>query len=325
MKHNKLFITILFALFGLIACSASDQAMMSPVAEVARVADYDMAGESMVEESRVQMKVSQSDALMSDESQAAPVPAQQERLIIRNGTLSITVEDTEKAISQIGSLAESMNGWVVSSNSFEYGSGVRGSIQARFPAENFNQVMAEIQTLAIEVESVSSSGQDVTDEFVDLGARLKNLEATADRVRAFLLDTDNVEEALAVNVELSRLEGEIEVIKGRMQYLSQSAAYSTVSVEIYPDAVAQPIEIERWLPAEVAEGAVEALAETMQGIANFVIWLIIYIIPVALVIGLPVFFIGRWLRRKWQARKSVTHRPTVVAATAAATTTSSED
>ncbi len=318
MKHNKLFLTILFAVFGLIACGASDAAMMSPQAEMSNES-YGADLSDMTEESAKLVKVSTA-RTDSNNDQAAPV--QQERLIIRNGTLSITVEDTEKTISQIGSLAESMNGWVVSSNSFEYGSGVRGSIQARFPAENFNQVMEEIQTLAIEVESVSSSGQDVTDEFVDLGARLKNLEATADRVRAFLLDTDNVEEALAVNIELSRLEGEIEVIKGRMQFLSQSATYSTISVEIYPDAVAQPIEIERWLPAEVAEGAVEALAETMQGIANFVIWLVIYIIPVALVLGLPTFFIGRWLRRKWQARKSV-GRPSIVPATAAAT--SAED
>ena len=205
-------------------------------------------------------------------------------------------------MQQLTNLVESLGGWVVSSNSFEYGDGSRGNIQVRFPAEHFNRIMEEIKSLAIEVNSASSSGQDVTDEFVDLGSRLENLEITAERVRSFLGETTTVEEALEVNRELSRLEGEIVVIKGRMKFLKESATYSSVSVEIYPDEVAQPIEVNRWLPAEIAEDAIESLANTMQGVANMLIWLVIYIIPIGLIVGLPLFYGGRWANRKWRKK-----------------------
>ncbi len=228
----------------------------------------------------------------------------QERLIIRNGSLRITVQDPEESMAEINNLIEAVGGWVVHSNSSQYGESIQGSMQVRVPADNFNAIMADIQAGAIQVENVNVSGQDVTDEFVDLQSRLGNLEATADRVRSFLEETDNVEEALAVNAELSRLDGEIEVIKGRMKYLSESAAFSNIYVDIFPDIIAQPLEIERWLPFEVAEDATEALISTMQGLASFLIWFGIYLLPVGLVIGAPAWFVGRWGWRKRQERRA---------------------
>ena len=265
------------------------------------IKEVEVAREEMSVEVEKVVEVEDADGFAQQAS--AQTEQAQERLIIRTGNLNITVADTEKTIEEISALVNSMGGWVVSSNAFHYGSGVRGSLTIRFPAERFSQTVIDIKDLAIEVNNESSSGQDVTDEFVDLESRLKNLEATADRVRAFLDETETVEEALAVNVELSRLEGEIEVIKGRMKYLSQSAAFSTLTIEIFPDEVAQPIEIDRWLPFEVAEEAIEALASTMQGLANFVIWLLIYIVPVGLVIGVPLFYIGRWVVRNYRSRR----------------------
>ncbi len=234
------------------------------------------------------------------EHQASP----QERLIIRNGSLRITVQDPEESMAEINDLIEAVGGWVVHSNSSQYGESIRGSMQVRVPADNFNTIMTDIQAGAIQVENVNVSGQDVTDEFIDLESRLGNLEATADRVRSFLEETENVEEALAVNAELSRLDGEIEVIKGRMKFLSESAAFSNISVDIYPDIIAQPLEIKRWLPFEVAEDATEALISTMQGIASLMIWLSIYLVPVGLVVGAPLWFGGRWAWRKRQQRRA---------------------
>ena len=309
MNKFKSISLILFSAFVLIGCGGA-----APMSESAYAPEY--AGADIAyEESEIAYDGDLSSAKVSDgiaapspidapAAQQEPAAQAQERLIIRTGNMSITVADTEETIEQISSLVNAMGGWVVSSNSFQYGSGVRGTLTIRFPAENFSQMGIDIKTLAIEVNNESSSGQDVTDEYVDLASRLKNLEATADRVRAFLDDTENVEEALAVNVELSRLEGEIEVIKGRMKYLSQSAAFSTLTIELWPDEIAQPIEIDRWLPFEVAEEAIEALATTLQGLANFTIWLLIYILPIGLIIGAPTYFGGRWALGKYRTRQA---------------------
>ncbi len=214
-------------------------------------------------------------------------------LIIRTGNLDIVVEDTDAAVAAITSLVNSMEGWVVSSNLYKYGEARRGDMSVRVPVTQFDVAMEQIKGLALEVNSESSSGQDVTEEYVDLGARLSNLEATAARVRGFLDEATDVEDALAVNQELSRLESEIEQIKGRMNYLSQSASFSTIQIGITPDVLSQPIEIAGWRPQGVAKEAVEDLVDALQGLADFLIRFVIAVLPILLIAGVPLFFIVR--------------------------------
>lgn len=224
----------------------------------------------------------------------------QERLIIRDASLSLLVEDTEAAMRSIAEMAESNGGWVVSSNVFQYREDSKtGTITVRVPATGFNSALEAMKRLAVEVVNESTSGQDVTDEFVDLSLRLENLEATADRVRSFLDEAETVEEALAVNSELSRLEGQIEQIKGRMEFLSQSATYSTITVELTPDIVSQPIEVLGWRPSETARRALNELVDAGQGFVDFLIWFGIVILPIGLLYGIPLYLIGRFVRRRW--------------------------
>lgn len=226
-----------------------------------------------------------------------------ERLIIRTGDISIVVTNTDEALARIAAMAEDNGGWVVNSYVFQADENAKsGTITIRVPAEGFQSALDTISALAVEVQSLSTSGQDVTEEYVDLEARLGNLEATADRVRGFLEETRNVEEALAVNQELSRLEGEIEVIKGRMQYLSQSAAFSTITANLTPDILAQPVQTGSWQPGGVAKQALEALIAGLQSLANILIWLVIYVLPIALLIGIPLFLLVRYVLRRRRAK-----------------------
>ncbi|MCP4361239.1 MAG: DUF4349 domain-containing protein [Chloroflexi bacterium] len=235
-------------------------------------------------------------------NQSAPV--QQERLIIRTANLSLIVSDTEETLADISQMADQNGGWVVSSNVYQYNDNAKsGDITMRVPSSGFNNALDALKEMAVEVESENISGQDVTEEYVDLNSRLGNLEATADRVRAFMDEAKNVEEALAVNQELSRLEGEIEVIKGRMQYLSQSASFSTITVFLTPDIVTLPVQVGGWRPQGVAKDALETLLETLQGLASFAIWVIIYIVPILLLIGVPLWLVIRFVWRRWRRRK----------------------
>ena len=231
-------------------------------------------------------------------------PIAPERLIIRTADLNLIVTDTEATMSAIIEMIEANGGWVVNSSLYQYNENAKsGNITVRVPVEGFNSAITAIKGLAIEVTSENSSGQDVTEEFVDLSSRLENLEATADRVRNFLDEARNVEEALAVNQELSRLEGEIEVIKGRMQYLSQSAGFSTISINLTPDIAAQPLNPETWQPGVVARESFETLVNVLQGVANFLISTVIVLGPLVLLIGLPLWLIVRyvWRRRRQRA------------------------
>lgn len=229
----------------------------------------------------------------------------QERLIIRTADLSIVVMDTDEAIAAIARMAEENEGWVVSSNVYQYSETAKtGDITIRVPSAGFVSATEAIKGLATEVRQESVSGQDVTEEFVDLTARLGNLEATAVRVRGFLEDADTVEEALAVNQELSRLEAEIEVIKGRMKFLNESASFSTISVHLTPDELNQPIEIGGWEPQGIAKDALESLISAAQFLVSVLIWLVIFFLPLGVVVLLPLWFVGRWIRRRRRAKKS---------------------
>lgn len=227
----------------------------------------------------------------------------QQRLIIRNADMTIVATDTEAALTQIAQMADNGGGWVVSSNVYQSTETSKtGYIQIRIPSEGFQSVLDAIAGLAVRVESLSTSGQDVTEEYVDLSSQLVNLEATAARVRGFLDDAVRVEDALAVNAELSRLEGEIAVIKGRMQYLEQSSAFSSINVNVTPDELAQPIEVAGWQPGGVAKQAVETLVSALQTLANLIIWLVIAVLPILLLILIPVALVV-WLIRRLRRRE----------------------
>jgi hypothetical protein len=222
----------------------------------------------------------------------------QEQLIIRTGNMEIIVDDTEAAIDEITARAMNVGGWVVNSNVFQTGEAKSGSMTVRVPVAQFEAVMGQIESLSVEVVRSSTSGEDVTEEYVDRQARLENLEATADRVRGFLEDADDVEEALAVNAELSRLESEIEAMRGRIQYLEQSAAFSTIRVEITPDALAQPIEVGGWRATGVIRDAVRALISALQGLATIAIWVVIVLLPLAMIVLVPLAIIFLLVRRR---------------------------
>jgi hypothetical protein len=260
-------------------------------------------GEAEMEEAPVEAFGFDSDEATIENTAGQGQPGEaQERLIIRTGQLDIVVEDTEAAMRQIERLVNGAEGWVVSSNVYQYSTAKSGTITVRFPADQYGSMLDRIKELAMEVTSETTDSQDVTEEFVDLSARLANLEVTRDRVRTFLDEAKNVEEALAVNQELSRLEGEIEVIKGRLQYLSQSAAFSSLTINITPDVLSQPIQVAGWRPEGVAREAIEDLVQALQGLTDFVIRVVLFVLPMALVLGVPAYLIFRLARRFWRRR-----------------------
>jgi hypothetical protein len=294
MLSKKAFLFILLLGLVLAACASGGAEAVAGVSEAPmereETADFDTAASDVTGFSTA------NDAVAAGEQQAQ---ATQERLIILTADLNIVVADTEATVSAITEMVVANGGWVVDSSLYQYGENAKsGNITVRVPVEGFNSSITAIKSLAVEVTSENASGQDVTEEFVDLSSRLENLEATAARVRNFLDEAKDVQEALAVNQELSRLEGEIEVIKGRMQYLSQSSSFSTITVNLTPDIAIQPIAPATWRPGVVAREALETLVNALQGVANLAIVIAIVFVPMALLFGLPLWLIIRYVRQR---------------------------
>ncbi|OQY17991.1 MAG: hypothetical protein B6I35_13725 [Anaerolineaceae bacterium 4572_32.2] len=191
----------------------------------------------------------EAESAISDEGEYAPGQPSSgaadystiERIIIRNASLSLVVPDTEAALKEIGDLVDELEGWIVESYTYQYQEGLQASVTLRIPAEKLDTALERVRGLATEVRSENVSGQDVTEEYVDLQSSLRNREATQSRLLEYLEDAEDTEAALAVDEQLRQIEAEIEHLKGRIQYLEQSAAMATISLDITPDELAQPI------------------------------------------------------------------------------------
>jgi PKD repeat protein len=155
-----------------------------------------------------------------------------DRMIVRNGSMSILVEDIPGAVTQIANLAAGVEGYVVSSQNWRSGDRFYGSITIRVPVARFEQVMSQLAGLAVEVTNQSTSSQDVTAEYVDLAAKLKNLEATETQLLSIMQQATKIEDVLAVQRELTTVRSQIEQIKGHMQYLERTSAESLVSINL---------------------------------------------------------------------------------------------
>lgn len=232
--------------------------------------------------------------------EAAPpgqIPSQ--RLVIRTAALSLQVESVREAESRVRATADALGGYVVSSETSGDESFLTARVVFRVPADRFDEALSGVQGLAKKVLARSVSGEDVTEEFVDLESRLRTLEATRDRLLDLLARAETVEEALSVNTALTDVQGQVEQVTGRMQYLRQSAALSTVTVELHPVPVTPIVEEGAWQPLEVARVALRDLLEFGQGLVNLGIVLLVWA-PV----WLPLLLLGRWgLRRLISASK----------------------
>jgi len=230
-----------------------------------------------------------------------------EHLIVRNASLSLVVPDTQAALDEINSLVDELEGYIVQSNVYQYQEGLQASVTFRIPADSLDQALTRVRDLASEVRNENVSGEDMTEEYVDLQSRLRHLQATEQRLLEFLEEAEDTEAALAVYDQLRQVQGEMEQVKGRMQYLEQSAAMATVSVEIVPDELAQPIQVGGWHPEGTLRNAIQSLIRVLQFLVNAAIVIVILIVPTVALIAAPfvgLFFLIRAIVRRRRARKA---------------------
>lgn len=155
-----------------------------------------------------------------------------DRMIVRTGSISMVVNDISATLADIAQMAEGYGGYVVSSNTWKNGESVYGSISIRIPAEKYDTATQSVSLMAVEVTSQNTSSQDVTEEYVDLGAQLSTLEATEQQLLSIMAKATKIEDILAVQSQLTSIQTQIAQIKGRMQYLEKTSATSLISISL---------------------------------------------------------------------------------------------
>jgi len=256
------------------------------------------------------------------------------RLIIKNGEMKLEVDNTDVAIDRVTQLAADLGGYVISSQTsnkiFNEQSYKYASITLGIPSADFETALRRLREISRRVLNESASGQDVTDEYVDQQSRLENLKATRDRIRTFLDQAKTVEEALKVNEQLKQVENEIEQVQGRMNYLFDRAAFSTIalSLEPYippvtPTVTPTPLPTMTptpWSPQKTFTRASGTLGEIFRGLVDTAIYGGVVCLPFVIPAGLLVW-LGTWLRRKYFLQRTRVITPTELRVQAAAAQT----
>ena len=248
-------------------------------------------------------------------AEEAPAPGEfpetdADRQVIRNASLALQDADTRSTFEEIVALVEGVGGFV--SNATVYPVASEGdqpevAMNLRVPADELSSVMATIKESVDEVITESQDAQDVTDQFVDLEARLTNLEALEVELVALLTEVREQPDAdpaklLTVFNEVARVRGEIELLQGQLNYLQDVVALATLDVQLAPTPEAVPIVEEEWAPLQVARDSLRNLVSGLQNFADWAINFVIYTLPLLLlVLGLPILVL--WLiYRSWRKR-----------------------
>jgi len=240
------------------------------------------------------------------------------RLVIKNADLAIVVKDPKKSMAEISKLADTLGGFVVSSNLYQsyYGPNntevPEAAITIRVPVAKLDEALTDIKKNAVDVNTENVSGQDVTSEYVDLQSRLSAKQAAEKKLNQILNAADKTEDVLAVYTQLQLIETDIEVLKGQIKYYEESAALSAISVRLIAEAGTQPITVGPWTPTGTAKEAVQDLIYFFQNFVEFLIRFGLYILPALILIAIPLFLVyigGRAVFRRFRKSKVVVEEP----------------
>ena len=225
------------------------------------------------------------------------------RKIVKTAEVRLEADEPDKAQQVIASIADVHGGFVVESHQSmsDVTLNVRDSvsIKIRVPAERYDDAMQAIRGSAGRLLVEASKGEDVTEEFIDVSARLKAKKALEAQFLEIMGQAGTEEDALSVQSEISEVRSEIEKIEGRIRFLEDRSALSTIDVSIQTPAhlATQTAGFLARLRDSAGRGSEAALNFTL-GLVTFVIGAL----PFAIFVGLPVFVAGRaYLRRSREA------------------------
>jgi hypothetical protein len=245
---------------------------------------------------------------LNQADQSHSIAEAMDRKILRDANLTLEVGAPAEVQRKIASIAESVGGFVVTSESKERRTvdgkqDLEVNLVVRVPATQFGTALDQIRALGSRVIQEKITGQDVTEEFIDLEARIKTQKALELQFLEIMKQAHKVEDALEVQRQIADVRTEIEKLEGRKRFLENRASLSTITVSLQsPTAIAVNTS---GFGRDIRE-AIAASVDVAREIVLFLIRFVIVMIPVFLLLILPGWFIARYVFRR--ARKMLLAR-----------------
>jgi len=213
-----------------------------------------------------------------------------ERKLIKEGSITFETADAKATKKMIHQVSNSLNGYLARDNEASYGNRIQHNITIRIPSDKFDNLLVDISSSIKEIEDQNISVRDVTDEYVDISARLKAKKIVEKRYLELLSKAHSVGDVLQVESELARLREEIESTEGRLRYLKDQVSLSTLHISFYETI-------------EINEPSFEFLSKVGDGFSNGfkgLLWFFIGLVnvwPFLLFIGLLTWLVVRLIKR----------------------------
>lgn len=300
MKTYKLLIGLVLVMFLLSSCAAKSDSAPGMAIDVYQ---------PMPESPALEESYDSGSKVLAGVTSAEAPPTQ---MIMMNASLTIIVDEPASTLREIQNMAEKMGGFTVSSNLYRTWTPnnadlPQADLTIRVPAKRLTEAMENIKAMTDDPKKFvlreNISGQDVTKEFTDLNSRLRNLQEADAKLSELYAQAETTEDALAIFTQKVQITEQIEVITGQIQYYEDSVSTSAISIQIQSKESIEPVTIGGWTPSAQVRNALQALINVGKGLVNVLIWMVILVVPILLVIGLPIYLLVRWLKRRNTARK----------------------
>ena len=234
----------------------------------------------------------QNDAYSKTASQSYTESSQlnlNDRKVVKNGNANIEVENFDSSVSRIKELASNFGGYVTNSNMWISSSDTKsGNITIKIPEKRFDEFGDSLVQIG-KIKSKEISAYDVTEEYIDLQARLKNLKNQEKRYTELLDMSKDVQDVLAIEVQLGRIRGEIESYEGRIKYLDNTTSFGTFYINLYePEKITH-----EWGIKDAFDKAIDAFIASIAGI----IILGGFFIPIVVLIGIT-YLIVKYIKKR---------------------------
>jgi len=226
-----------------------------------------------------------------------------ERMVIYNAELNLRVKNFEKARNALEQKAKTYKGYIVNSSSNRYdGEQQSGTMTFRIPQEHFQAFLNDAEGLSVQVYNRQVSGEDVTEEYVDLESRLRSKRAVEARLLEFMKQAQKTEDLLKISSDLANVQEEIEQIAGRKKFLENQSALSTVTISLEENEVPVPKidneNLNTWqkIKKQFADN-INILLSAGSGIIVFLIGNLPILLIVGFIVSAIIFFVRKYTRR----------------------------
>jgi hypothetical protein len=229
-------------------------------------------------------------------------PNSTERKIIRKAELLLETASPQEGQRKVTTIAEARGGYVVTSDAKQRQTDGESkpelvvTVEVRVPVAQFVAALDEIRAVGSRVEQEKTTGQDVTEEYMDLEARIRAKQALEAQFLEIMKQARTVTDALEVQRQLSEVRSEIERLEGRRRFLESQSSMSTITVTMQPS---QPLVNTSGFFYKVKRAFGNGV-DIASSITLFLIEFIIAIIPVVVLIFLPILLLLRYLLRRWR-------------------------